>query len=79
MHIEREVFELRRRVDRLERQVTFLLDAMELKYQDEHDQSLTEIRALLAQGRKVQAIKLYRRITGAPLKTAKEFIESLNE
>lgn len=36
-----------------------------------------EIRALLAKGKKIPAIKRYREISGAGLKEAKEYIDSL--
>ncbi len=37
-----------------------------------------EVMELLLTGRKIEAIKVYRRETGASLKDAKEFIESLH-
>ena len=44
------------------------------------DSSLeAEVLALLEQGRKIQAIKLYRERTGAGLKEAKDAVEALGE
>ncbi len=41
-----------------------------------HDQA-EEVRRLLAQGRKIEAIKRVRQLTGMGLKEAKEYVESL--
>jgi ribosomal protein L7/L12 len=41
------------------------------------DDKLAEIKAALARGRKIDAIKLYRRITGAGLAEAKAAVETL--
>jgi len=41
------------------------------------EELIEEISALLANGMKIQAIKLYRDETGADLKDAKDFVESL--
>ena len=38
---------------------------------------MAEVRALTAQGNKIQAIKLYREATGLGLKEAKDVVESL--
>jgi len=40
---------------------------------------IRKIKALLANGLKIQAIKLYRDETGAGLKDAKDFVENLEE
>ncbi len=44
---------------------------------DEDDRR--EIRDLLAKGRKINAIKLHRELTGSGLKESKEFVETLAE
>ena len=77
MHIEQEVFQLRQRVAKLERQVAFLMEALDLAYQDEPGAVSPEIIRLVQQGRKIAAVKLYREMTGVGLKAAKTFIESL--
>ena len=41
------------------------------------DATLAEIKRLLEQGKRIEAIKLHREATGAGLKDSKEFIESL--
>ena len=73
-----ELFTLRQRVDRLERQVAYLMHKTGLRYVDQPLYGASpEILALLQQGRKLDAIKLYRKETGVDLKSAKEFIDSL--
>ena len=77
-YTDREIFELRQRVEKLERQVAFLLKNSGMMYQDEPNQGVSpEIMDLVRKGRKIQAIKLFRQETGADLKYAKEYIESL--
>ena len=77
-YTDHEIFELRQRVEKLERQVAFLMENLGVEYQDEPNQGVsTEIMDLVRSGRKIQAIKLFRQETGAGLKSAKEFIDSL--
>jgi hypothetical protein len=40
-------------------------------------EKMTEIRELLQSGQKIEAIKLYRQVSGAGLKEAKDFVEAL--
>ena len=44
---------------------------------DESEDILAELLALLAEGRKIEAIKRYREVTGAGLAAAKETVEAL--
>jgi len=74
--------ENRNRIIRLERKVDFLLREFGLvekeeAYVPDHDSILDEVVALVRQGRKIEAIKLYREKTGADLKTAKDAVEKL--
>jgi ribosomal protein L7/L12 len=74
-----ELYKLRQRVAKLERQVAFLTERLGVAYHDEPDIGVSpEILDLLRRGRKIQAIKLYRQETGAGLKDAKDFIDSLD-
>jgi len=41
------------------------------------DEQIAEISEALAEGRKIEAIKIYREATGEGLKDAKEFIDTL--
>jgi ribosomal protein L7/L12 len=77
-YTEQEVYELRQRVDKLERQVARLQDRLGMEDADEPDPWVSpEIVDLVQHGKKIQAIKLYRQQTGAGLKAAKDFIDSL--
>jgi ribosomal protein L7/L12 len=74
----REMAEIRKRLDLLESRVGFMmrnlgLDTVEVK----HQSVSSEILNLLAAGDKIGAIKAYRNQTGAGLKDAKDFIESI--
>lgn len=77
-NVEDEILELKRRVTNLESQVTFLLRDLGIAYPElPRWQASPEIMELVRRGRKTEAIKLFRQETGAGLKDAKEFIESL--
>lgn len=75
---EDEILELRRRVTNLEARATFLLRNLGIAYPEMPGwQASPEIMELVRRGRKTEAIKLFRQETGAGLKDAKQFIESL--
>jgi ribosomal protein L7/L12 len=75
---DKDIYALKQRVKRLERQVAFLLDHLRLDYPEAMDPGLTsEVMTLVREGRKIDAIRLYREITGVGLKEAKEVIDSL--
>ncbi len=76
-YVEHELFQLRQRVTKLERQIAFLMENLGVEYEDEPDQVSPEIIELVRRGKKLEAIKLYREETGVGLKAAKEFIDSL--
>lgn len=78
------------RIDRLERQVQYLLRYVGVDPEIAADESAAlragppfaaafspEIVALVGKGKPIQAIKLYRQITGASLKESKDAIDSL--
>jgi ribosomal protein L7/L12 len=76
--------EIRIRLIRLENRVNFLFQelGLEAKYQAEQTQSasqlgMAEIVALLRMNRKIEAIKLYRQMTGTGLAEAKAAVESM--
>ena len=79
--MSRKIDELHARVAKLERMVDFLLDHLQLDYQDsdykQHSGASMEVMDLVLRGKKIQAIKQYRRETGAGLKEAKDFIDSI--
>jgi ribosomal protein L7/L12 len=76
--------EIRVRLSRLENKVDFLFQELGLqeKYQAEQSQTasqlgMAEIVALLRMNRKIEAIKLYRQMTGTGLKEAKDAVDSM--
>lgn len=72
------IAELQRRVAKLERTVTFLLDQLHIKYVDAPPAGVSpEVFAAVQKGNKIEAIKIYREQTGLGLKEAKDFIDSL--
>lgn len=77
MHVEQEIFLLRKRVKNLEEQVGMLMKKFNLKLEARGDEIPPEVYDWLLQGKKIEAVKAYREATGASLKTAKEVIESL--
>lgn len=62
------------RVARVEQKLDLVLDHLGLR---EAEPRMDEIDALLRDGKKIQAIKTYREITGAGLKEAKEAVERM--
>ncbi len=68
-------------IARLERKTDYILKHLELTYIDNPDGSippqLTEVYALLKQGKRLQAIQLYRKQTGLNLDAAKAALEDL--
>ncbi len=77
--------EIRIRLARLENKVDFLFQELGLqeKYLAESPQdaalqaATSEIMALLRMNRKIEAIKLYRQMTGLGLKEAKDAIDNM--
>ncbi|MCZ4125507.1 ribosomal protein L7/L12 [Streptomyces sp. H39-S7] len=73
---------LERKVDRVERRLRLMERRQELilthlGVEDPISPDLREIVELVCQGKKIQAIKVYRDLTGAGLKEAKEAVERL--
>ncbi|MEW1657165.1 MULTISPECIES: hypothetical protein [unclassified Streptomyces] len=64
---------LERRLARLERKVDLLM--AQLGVEEPADPQLAEVDVLLAKGKTVAAIKVYREATGAGLAEAKEAVE----
>ena len=79
-HADREIIKLKQRARKLEQQIAFILDHLQLTPPDEPEPRVSpEILDLLREGRKIEAIKLYRVETGVGLKEAKDFIDSLEK
>jgi len=71
------------RLNRLERKVDFLLRELNLVEREEatlpdFGPVLSEVAELVRQNRKIEAIKLYRELTGTSLKEAKEVVDRLS-
>lgn len=64
-----------RRIARLDRKVNLLLD--HLGIEEFGAAELEAVAALVRQGKKIEAIKLHRQITGSDLKEAKEAVEAM--
>lgn len=63
-----------RRVARVERKLDLIIDHLGLRADDPR---MNEVVALVRDGKKIQAIKVYREITGAGLKEAKDAVEGI--
>jgi ribosomal protein L7/L12 len=72
--VERKVSRMERRLAGLERKLDAVIGHLGVVIAEP---GLPEVRALLAQGKKIEAIKVYREHTGADLKEAKEAVERL--
>ncbi|MEU5537273.1 ribosomal protein L7/L12 [Streptomyces sp. NPDC020362] len=62
------------RLARVERKLDLIIQHMDLR---EELPRMDEVNALVREGKKIQAIKVYREATGAGLKEAKEAVERL--
>ncbi|MFJ9813703.1 ribosomal protein L7/L12 [Streptomyces sp. NPDC101151] len=62
------------RLARVERKLDLIIEHLDLR--QEHPR-MDELAALVLEGKKIQAIKLYRETTGVGLKEAKEAVERL--
>jgi hypothetical protein len=70
--------DLKRRVNKLERQVAFLLKRLELDFVDKPSLDVPpSVMEMVQAGNMIGAIKADREDTGVDLKTAKDFIETL--
>jgi hypothetical protein len=73
-----EYVALRRRVEKLERLVTLLVEEVGLECGEKPGPDVSPvIKDLIHKGELMEAIKLYREETGVGLKEAKAFVESL--
>jgi ribosomal protein L7/L12 len=75
-HVHRTVDELAKRQRRSEAKIDLLLKHAGLTY-DPHANVPPGVVEALRAGKKIEAIRQYRMATGADLKEAKEFVESL--
>ncbi|MFE5534191.1 hypothetical protein [Streptomyces sp. NPDC056492] len=68
---------LERRSERLERRLGLVLDHFGIE--EPEPAGLDEVRALVRDGRTIEAIRVYRRVTGADLLEAKQAVEALTD
>lgn len=70
-----EIEGLRARISRIEKKIDFIYDHLGIELpESEYDK---EIRELMGKKKKIEAIKVYRRHTGAGLAEAKEYVERI--
>lgn len=74
MTIKVEISRADRRAARLERKLDLVLEHLDLQ---EEVPRRDEIVALVREGKKIQAVKTYREVTGAGLAEAKEAVDRL--
>jgi ribosomal L7/L12-like protein len=71
---------LQLKVADLERKLNFVLDQLKLNYQEPAlNPALSAAADLLRGGNKLEAIKVYQKMTGAGLKESKEAVEALEK
>jgi len=75
LHIN--VAELTRRMRLLEAKVDFMLKELKIEFVEETEPYIAQVNALVAQGKVLDAIRVYREQTGADLASAKAFVEGL--
>ncbi|WBO66058.1 ribosomal protein L7/L12 [Streptomyces camelliae] len=64
------------RLARVERKLDLIMEHLDLH---EENPRMDEVAALVREGKKIQAIKVYRESTGAGLKEAKEAVDRLGQ
>ncbi|KUL33521.1 ribosomal protein L7/L12 [Streptomyces regalis] len=72
--IQSRISQTDQRVARVERKLDLVLDHLGLR---EEEPRMDEVLALLRNDKKIQAIKVYREITGVGLKEAKDAVERM--
>ncbi len=72
--VESRIGRADKRVARVERKLDLIMDHLGLR---DEDPRMDEVVALAREGKKVPAIKVYREITGAGLKEAKDAVERI--
>ncbi|MDJ0344975.1 ribosomal protein L7/L12 [Streptomyces sp. H10-C2] len=73
---ERRLQLMERRLERIERRQELILSHLGIAF-EEVSPDLREIDELVRQGKKIQAIKVYRELTGAGLKEAKDAVDRM--
>ncbi|MGV4986231.1 ribosomal protein L7/L12 [Streptomyces sp. NPDC001709] len=74
VNVESRLARADRRLARVERKLDLIMEHLDLR--EEHPR-MDEVAALVREGKKIHAIKLYRESTGAGLKEAKDAVDRL--
>lgn len=77
--MEMDPITLNKRIAKLERQMSFLLEHFNLEYEDDPNKVYVspEVKELVQKGKDMQAIALYQKQNSVSMKEAKQFIDSL--
>jgi ribosomal protein L7/L12 len=77
MSAESEILALKARIDELETRLKFIYRRLNLEYADPNSDPVLspQIQEALRHGNKIEAIKIYREITGVGLAEAKNVID----
>ncbi|MFE5161627.1 hypothetical protein ACFRNT_24575 [Streptomyces sp. NPDC056697] len=73
--LESRIKKIQRRADRIEHKLDLILDHLGIEVAGP---DLRRVTALLREGKKFEAIKVYRQLTDADLKEAKEAVERID-
>ncbi|MBI0296940.1 ribosomal protein L7/L12 [Streptomyces sp. PRKS01-29] len=73
--LESRIQKIQRRADRIERKLDLILGHLDIQVAEP---GLERVVALVREGRKIEAIKVYRQLTDADLKEAKEAVERMD-
>ena len=69
--------EMARRIRLLEAKVDFILKELKIEFVEDTEPYIAQVNALVAQGKVLDAIRVYREQTGTDLASAKAFVEGL--
>ncbi len=73
--LESRIQKIQRRADRIERKLDLILGHLDIQVAEP---GLEQVAALLREGKKIEAIKVYRQLTDAGLREAKEAVERMD-
>ncbi|ATL86421.1 hypothetical protein SMALA_6193 [Streptomyces malaysiensis subsp. malaysiensis] len=73
--LESRIQKLHRRADRIERKLDLILGHLDIEVAEP---GLERVAALVREGKKIEAIKVYRELTDAGLKEAKEAVDRMD-
>ncbi|MFG2584890.1 ribosomal protein L7/L12 [Streptomyces malaysiensis] len=73
--LESRIQKLHRRADRIERKLDLILGHLDIEVTEP---GLERVAALVREGKKIEAIKVYRELTDAGLKEAKEAVDRMD-